>query len=897
MIVKLMKIILKNQKRETILECLLLLTIFLLSFSTFIFYIDSYRAEWEDLFYTETPSDLQFSISETLTTFSFISPQLQRLFSSSSFILNPPSLLFSAFANESFSLPAAIYLACSSNLFNQLSNTSLPTNEIHVVTSNLELNTSSFSIVYLATDNPQNLSITSILSPTELENSMAISSSLFYNYIESSSTYSDDLQHDIPIVLFSVSHLFSLFRDGNSTLLEELSSSGLYHSDYHFVWGHKLHFLDSFPKSVIAEYNKWAGVYFSNIREHYYPDYIFSSSLSIQSFKHFEENLQHLNDKFLSSFLSSLFFFVVISSFFMTIFYFYLKNQVSNLQSLTKFLTTKGTKTRTISNSLLLLHLLNFITALVLSCIFIFTLSFLLNYYTWSFYYVIFGFSIGVNFIIAFFFEYRVLTFLNSQIVESQTDKGLSQSSIIRNVILFSTTIFALVILTVVIYIAFFDGKDSISLTILIFPMLLLISLYLSLRYIPEIIRNYFYPSLSKLLVVHRRANKFFIKVLNYSYRDQKNLWSILFTISLITSIFIFTYSELNNYENTKYQTMFLNEYTIILNDGRDLTRITNNFNISEYCGLYYSINTVYSLNLGTNFIVLLDSPLSYYESVTAHSSYFARSSNKNLFSLLNTSHYATITNKVTADKLYLTTNNDFTLEYDHRENTTGIVEERTLVKTVEYLPFVTNFLRNHNYFLSAYSKDSAFSNLINEGLMRAVLSVNLSKNLTTQSLADFLYEQNIEYTVYNKENYGYIFNIDPPVNTVISSSKISFSFLIIFFPVIAFSFTAYIYSKIKTYFYYFEIRGLKSSLTTKSIYLFLGSLISTHLAFTVMLTLILILMLSKIAETVLIMPYSPSLWVYLIIASIFIGLALLFYVLLMLLEKSYPMTKVLNNE
>ncbi len=903
----------KGQKRVLYLEIFLLLTIFLLSFSSFIFYINSYHDDWNELFYKDTPSDLQITITEPYTTFSFISPQLQQSFSSANsfFIINPSSTLFSTSIAENLSLFSfitdtnesfisdVIYLACSSNLLaNIVGSTS--SDRIYFISSSYVDNTSLISIEFLPIEIPLYLEVTDILLPNELQLFLNTTSSLFDEYIDFDSFHhSDDHNSSYmsPVVLFSTDYFFSLLSLGESELIEHMTSGSSFTSHYHFLWLDKLSYINSLPNYVLKAYEEWMRDYSSTIFSAYYAYHSGYSGIYIVTTSFFIDELLLLNQSYLSSFLSSFSMFIILSSFFLTMFYFYLKQQAFSLKETINFMIIKGAKLNNIFFSLLLLHFMLLFLSFILAFFILFSLSLVFGFYTWSYFYLIIGYILALNVSITFIFEFRVLAFRKTLIYGSPKERTISSSTLTHYITRILTILLAFLLLGVLIIFTFIEAKHHQMLFTLLFLTTSLFLFTISARYIPKLIRVHIHPCFYRLYHKNQQINKFFLQSFTLSYRDFRNFWSILFMVFFLSLFFFSTYKEFNVYESQKQESINLYDFTLVLNDARDVSILENHYNTSNYCLIYHLPNYAYfDRNLYSS-IFLLGSPLSFYNSVTFLRESFRSHSNEELFTLLDSSTAFTITDEATSRRLYLKRQEVFSLEYTDRSKNYSVIEERILLDTSKYLPFFSNFIRGHSYFISAYSNNSEFADLFADGLMQAILSIDVSDEDILTSITETLSVNRIAYTFYDENNYSYVFDNDSPLISILRDLTLPLYFLLSLLPILTLSFLIYMYSKFKSYFKFLELRGLRIATSRYSTFTFLASLLLLHLAFTFLFTYIIQLLLWLVMQSIFLMPYVPSSWLYLFITIISIGLSFLFYSLFALKEKTFPFTQVLNHE
>ncbi len=860
---RLVKPFLKGNKKLLMIELFLFLGLFLISFSSYIFFIDSYRKDWNNLLTTDIPTDLTININEPFTIFSITNFEIKNHleeYAPTVLIKLPPSLFSTKYMNDTFY--DREFIACDQKIFSQLGLEEY-SSQVIFISDSTNMDKQAFEINFIPIIGNNTLQINTVLSITEFNNRLNTTSLLFNRFFTKKSIFTDN--NTTPLILLSIDHLHFLLSEGERAIINDLTEFQVFQSFYHFIWDGKINYINSLPRQVLNAYRDWVKTRIDIFYDIYYPNFVFFTGVSIHTDLIFENSLNDLTSEHFSSLLSSFVIFVFLVGFLMTFFFFYLKQQLISFTKDIELFISKGAKEGEIKQSFLFIHSLLLVISIFLSMCMVFILANSLGFISWSYFYLVFSYVLGVNIIISLILEFQIVQLINKTLFKVDESITKKTSSSNKFQLTLETIITILLSLSSILFLStLLINPTNKSKFIEFTGIALIFSLSILLIFLgPRLIRKVIYPFFGNLFSKQPRENKYIKKACDLSFNIQKNLWTILFLVFFLSTFFISFYVESNRYVYIKEETDKLYDLSIRIYQ-KYLNNVTSIFENSSYCSVYH----ISSRDVrGQSFIFLLDSPLSFFSGANFFHQYFDTYSNEEVFSRLNSTVSYVITDSETRKRLGFVTGEEVSFTYSTL-NASGTITKKFL-DSASFLPFISTMSHSFPFLIMAYHDNSS---LITSDTVVS-FNVKINNDQEKDSALRLLDSQNIPYRISTPNNYD-----TKQIIKIITRLSYPFYFIIAIIPIISLSFVFFVSLSIKKHLQFLEIRGLNTARAWLSTTTWLSFLICINLTVVITIVFTLQILLWKLLSNRLIMPFTVSYKTYLMLIFSLLSLSFISY-------------------
>jgi len=735
---KLMKIIVKGQKKAIIIEYIVILLLLIIASFSFSFYLTEYHDEWSNLLLSSEDPDFEVQIEQNFSYYLSNNALYSNHFNKYSYqnIVFLPNILANIkIKNESIQV---FNLVLINSQINDISNYSLNDNEVIVQGDNLaDVKTYDVSVEWNFPTVEGNLTTLFIANET------------YFEPVFSPNTYLLAKQGLFGInVIITEVFFFKVARDTGFTVLENLAANEITIVNSFFRMN-KTEYFNFLPKKLKEDYAEWT----KELRGNYFQFYdIFPLNSEIQiaiSFNDvFNASMIKMFQKMNSLLVSSFFIVIVVSSVFLYSAFAYLKQNQKEFGKIMRILNSRGGSYYSISKRLIFLHIWNTTICILVSLIANFVFLTIIKINDWSYSKLLIIIVHIVAFIPIIVIEINSISEIGLRTIFKEEKKKLSysKSEILGIIIQIVSVMLGLLAITVFWNINRTSLQSEnlssssiwyISISFCLFILLLFIIPLFLMHPIEKLFR--------RLLAFFTPIHLYLTKALVFAFKSKKKLLTLSFFLLFFSSLLTASYTTLRNHQSQFYESMEL----------ADITLITDTSTIPEIITVCGRDNCIVSY-LDSTFtdkgyinVIYIEDPIKFYENAYFPDELFSKLGNRAVFNLLNLSSNNVITSSSLANSEGYKIGENISIP---RTNT-NLNVEFSIKELIDFAIFLPYFFPQEfsEWFLLKYDGNESNSTKF----QYSIVGIK-EQNNNIDGLISYLNEHNLWYFISSDDFYEY---------------------------------------------------------------------------------------------------------------------------------------------
>ncbi len=792
---KLLLLLKKGQKKTLIVECVIILFLFISSLFLLSLFVSDYYDRWSNLVLPQNEVDLEVLVEQNfsnyLESYSSFTGSFKE-YNYHSMDLLPRTLLNLNSSDTNYTNYNLILL--NSNLLTAL-NLSLDNDEVIIFhQSNYDFELGSLSIEWSVPSYNESIFLVDSVNETIFLDIMNFGDLVINRKILNLN------------ILMSENSFFNFASTvGYSTLLSFAANDSTYH--YTFLKWDKNYTINFLPQKVQKLHKLWA----SNIRFeflNFYGFYNENRDLTIVlTFNDiFSERIAAFRTEMNTTFLSTSLLVLVTTGIFLFSTYLFLKNNQRELKKILNIFKDRGAGYSQLVKRVVSIQISVSIISLAISFLITFIVLFLNGTSKWIFSRILMSAELCTIFVCVIIFQYSLTSAIRyKDISSSKTERNYSKSKKIS--ILIQATAMVLVVVSITLFWTL--NKVTLQSQYLSTGWIWTISLsffafFIMLVFSPKLIVLVMRKTLAKILSVLTSLHLFISKLFLSIYRTKKQLWSLYFFLIFFTSFLSSSFITLRQHSEQYYSSQKLMDVSILVNSDI-IPEIIQEYGGTEYLLSY--MNSVFSGQIFESYIYITN-PLRFYDQMIFTTSYFQELSNYEVFQQLNSSTDKVIVSSQIIQHHQFSISDNITVP-KFLSNGSIFYDQKILIDFTTYLPFYTNLVGDSWYIMKYDDSDN------NTQFQSAIFS--FSKN--TENISEFynyLEEKEIVNLVLhdadnsNLKTYTY--------EQLLQSLKITIIFVNLMIPVILTLILVDIKREARKQLDFLKMRGMKKPLSTSSV-------------------------------------------------------------------------------
>ncbi|MHA1201610.1 MAG: hypothetical protein ACTSQ4_03715 [Candidatus Heimdallarchaeaceae archaeon] len=807
---KLMKIIVKGQKKAIIIEYIVILLLLIIASFSFSFYLSEYHEEWSNLLLSNEDPDFEVQIEQNFSYYLSNRSLYSNHFNNYNYqniVILPNILANIEIKNESIQV---FNLVLINSQINDISNYSLNDNEVIVQGDNLA-NVKTYDVSVDWNFPAVNGNLTTLF----------IANETYFEPVFSPTTYLFAKQELFGInVIITESFFFKVVRDTGSSVLENIAANEITIVNSFFRMNKTVYF-NLLPNKLKEDYAEWT----KELRGNYFQFYdIFPITSEIQisiSFNDvFNASMMKMFQEMNSLLVSSFFIVILISSVFLYSAFAYFKQNQKEFGKIMQILNSRGGNYSSISKRLIFLHIWNTTISILVSLLANFVFIAIIKINDWSYSRLLIIIVHIVAFIPIIAIQISLISEIDLGSIFKEEKKMLSSSkSEILGIIIQIVSVILGLLAIIVFWIINRTSLQSenlsscsiwyISVSFCLFILLLFI--------IPRFLMHPIERLFRRLLAFFTPIHLYLTKALVSAFKSKKKLLTLSFFLLFFSSLLTAGYTTLRNHQSQFYESMELADISLIT----EASTITEIITICgrDNCIVSYLDSTF--TDKGYINVIYIENPIKFYENAYFPDELFNKFSNREVFNLLNLSSNNVITSSSLANSVGYKIGENISIP---RTNT-NLNIEFNIKELIDFAVFLPYFFPQEffEWFLLKYDKNE--SNLTK--FQYSIVSIK-DQNNNINSLISYLDEHNLWYSIISDDSYEY------PHETLVAALRIPVLLMNIAIPFMLIIIFIDLQRACNNNLRFLKLRGMKNSLSrltfTSWLFIFIFSISFTSL-------------------------------------------------------------------